>query len=211
MMKRLALAFVAFMSVAFSVNAAEISEQTKSVLAEIEKANEGITTISGPVTEIKTMPNGKQFEANGNFYFSAPNLLAIRYTNPEGDYLVVNTESVAQKRKTGKSFKFSIDKNERMQLLSGTLLWCISGKLLDLAEAHNATVTSSESNGQIVLVFTADAKAAKDFKKIELAYDKATLKIKSMAMTDKSNIVTKYTMDKPQYGASVDASVFVIK
>ena len=210
-MKKLAFALVAFLTLAVSAGAAEISEQTKSVLTKIEKANEGITTISSPVTEVKTMPNGKEFKSAGNFYYSAPELLAIRYTDPEGDYLVVNTEVVAQKRKTGKSFKFALDKNERMQLLSGTLLWCISGKLLDLAEAHNATVTSSESNGQIVLAFTANAKEAKDFKKIELTYDKATLKIKSMAMTDKSNIVTKYTIDKPQYGASIEASIFEIK
>jgi outer membrane lipoprotein-sorting protein len=210
-MKKSAVALIAFLTVALSVNAAEISEKTKALLTKIEKANETVTTITSPVTETKTMPNGKSFVTNGNFYFSSPKMLAIRYTNPEGDYLVINETEIAQKRKSGKSFKFSLKSNERMQLLSGTLLWCISGKLINLAEAHNATVTSSEANGVINLVFTADAKAAKDFKKIELSYDKATMRIKSMAMTDKSNIVTKYTMDKPQYGASVDASVFVIK
>jgi hypothetical protein len=46
---------------------------------------------------------------------------------------------------------------------------------------------------------------------IELTYDKATMRIKTMALTDKNNIVTKYTMDKPQYGSAIDASVFEIK
>lgn len=210
-MKKIAVSLIAFLAIALSVNAAEISEKTKAVLSNIEKANETVTTITSPVTESKTMPNGRQFVANGDFSFSSPNLLAIRYTNPAGDYMVVNAEEIAQKKKNGKSFNMSLKKNERMQLLSSTLLWCISGKLLDLAEAHNAAVTSSEANGVISLTFTADVKAAKDFKKIELEYDKATMRLKTMAMTDKNNVVTKYTMDKPQYGGAVDASVFVVK
>jgi outer membrane lipoprotein-sorting protein len=210
-MKKLAVALIAFMAVVLSVNAAEISESTKAILTKIEKANASVTTITSPVTETKTMPNGKQFVSNGNFSFSSPSLLAIRYTKPEGDYLIINTEDIAQKKKNGKSFNMSLKKNERMQVLSSTLLNCISGKLIALAEMHNATVKSSEANGVITLTFTADAKAAKDFKMIELTYDKATMRIKTMALTDKNNIVTKYTMDKPQYGSAIDASVFEIK
>lgn len=210
-MKKLAVALIAFMAVVLSVNAAEIPEKTKSILTKIEKANASVTTITSPVTETKTMPNGKQFVSSGNFSFSSPSLLAIRYTNPEGDYLIINTEDIAQKKKNGKSFNMSLKKNERMQVLSSTLLNCISGKLIALAEMHNATVKSSEANGVITVTFTADAKAAKDFKMIELTYDKATMRIKTMALTDKNNIVTKYTMDKPQYGSAIPASTFEIK
>lgn len=201
----------AFLAVVLSVNAAGISEQAKAVLTKIEKANESLTTITSPVTETRTLPNGKNFVSNGSFYFTSPNLLAISYTNPAGDYLIINTEQISQKRKQGKTFKMSLKKNETMQELSNTLLWCISGKLIKLAEANNASVTTSEANGVINVVFTAEVKGGRDFKKIELSYDKATMRLKSMAMTDKNNVVTKYTMDKPQYGAAIDASVFVIK
>ena len=211
-MKRIAVLLISFLAVAFSANAAVISEQTKAVLAKIEKANESLTTITSPVTETRTLPNGKQFVSNGNFFFTYPELLAIRYTNPEGDYLVINTEEIAQKKKQGKTFKFSLKKNETMQELSSTLLWCISGKLVNLAEANDATVTTSEANGVITVVFTAPGKtSAREFKKIELCYNKSTMRIKSMAMTDKNNVVTKYTMDKPQFGASIPASTFEIK
>ena len=98
-----------------------------------------------------------------------------------------------------------------MQDLSNTLLWCISGKLVKLAEANDAAVSTSEANGIITVVFTAEAKNGRDFKKVELTYDKATMRLKSMAMTGKNNTVTKYTMDKPQYGAQIDASLFQIK
>ena len=98
-----------------------------------------------------------------------------------------------------------------MKELSSTLLWCISGKLIRLAEANNASVKVSEANGVINVVFTAEVKTGRDFKKIDLKYEKATLRLKSMAMTDKNNIVTKYTMDKPQYGTSIPASVFIVK
>ncbi len=210
-MKKLMVFISAFLAAALSVNAAGISEQAKAVLTKIEKANESLTTITSPVTETRTLPNGKNFVSNGSFYFTSPNLLAISYTNPAGDYLIINTEQISQKRKQGKTFKMSLKKNETMQELSNTLLWCISGKLIKLAEANNASVTTSEANGVINVVFTAEVKGGRDFKKIELSYDKATMRLKSMAMTDKNNVVTKYTMDKPQYGAAIDASVFVIK
>lgn len=210
-MKKIAVLISVFLAIAVSVNAAEISENTKAVLAKIEKSNESLSTISSPVTETRTLPNGKQFESNGNFHFSYPNLLAIRYTKPEGDYLVINTEEVAQKKKHGRTFKFSLKKNETMKSLSSTLLWCISGKLISLAESNNAAVSVSEANGRINVVFTAEVKNGRDFKKIELSYDKATMRIKSMALTDKGNIVTKYTMDKPKYGVAIDASVFATK
>ena len=210
-MKKLAVLISVILAAALSVNAAEIPAKTKAVLAEIEKANSSLTTITSPVTETRTMPNGKSFVSSGDFYYTSPNLLAIRYITPAGDYLVINTEDVAQKKKQGRTFKLSIKKNQTMQHLSNTLLWCISGKLISLAEANDASVAVSEANGMINVVFTPGGKTSKDFKKIELSYDKATKRIKTMAMTDKGNIVTKYTMDKPQYGSAIDASVFVIK
>lgn len=210
-MKKIAFSIIALLAVVFSVNAAVIPEKTKAVLTKIEKANESLATISSPLTETRTLPNGKAFVSKGNFYFSSPNLLAIHYTNPEGDYLVINSEVVAQKKKQGKSFNLSLKKNETVRELSNTLLWCITGKLVKLAEANNATVTTSEANGQINVVFTAEVKNGRDFKKIELNYDKATMRIKSMAMTDKGNVVTKYTIDKPQYGATIPASTFQVK
>ena len=210
-MKKTAVSLIAFLVAVLSVSAAQISEQAKAVLAKIEKANESVNTVSSPLTEVKTMPNGRQFVTEGNFYYSSPDMLAIRYKKPEGDYLVINTEEIAQKKKSGKSFKMSIKKNETMQALSSTLLWCVSGKILKLAETNNAAVATSEAGGMIQVVLTAEVKGERGFKKIELSYDKATLKLKSMAMTDKNNIDTKYTMDKPVYNSSIDASVFVIK
>ena len=210
-MRKIAVSLIAFLPVALSANSAEIPETTKSVLAKIEKANESLSTIVSPVTETRTLPNGKKFLSNGNFYFSSPDLLAIHYTNPAGDYLISNKTEIAQKRKQGKNFRFSLKKNETMQALSSTLLWCISGKLIKLAEANNASVTTSEADGFINVVFTAEVRNGRDFKKIELCYDKATMRIKSMALTDKQNIVTKYTMDKPQYATEIDAALFQIK
>lgn len=210
-MKKLAVLISVILAAALSVNAAEIPAKTKAVLAEIEKANSSLTTITSPVTETRTMPNGKSFVSSGDFYYTSPNLLAIRYITPAGDYLVINTEDVAQKKKQGKTFKLSIKKNQTMQHLSNTLLWCISGKLISLAEANDASVAVSEANGMINVVFTPGGKTSKEFKKIELSYDKATKRIKTMAMTDKGNIVTKYTMDSPQYGVQIPASVYVVK
>lgn len=210
-MRKIAVSLIAFLTVALSVNSAEIPETAKAVLAKIEKANESLSTIVSPVTETRTLPNGKKFVSNGNFYFSSPDLLAIHYTNPAGDYLISNATEIAQKRKQGKNFRFSLKKNETMQALSSTLLWCISGKLIKLAEANNASVTTSEADGMINVVFTAEVKKGRDFKKIELCYDKATMRIESMALTDKQNVVTKYTMDKPQYETEVDAALFQIK
>ena len=210
-MRKIAVSLIAFLTVALSVNSAEIPETAKAVLAKIEKANESLSTIVSPVTETRTLPNGKKFVSNGNFYFSSPDLLAIHYTNPAGEYLISNKTEIAQKRKQGKNFRFSLKKNETMQALSSTLLWCISGKLIKLAEANNASVTTSEADGFINVVFTAEVRNGRDFKKIELCYDKATMRIKSMALTDKQNIVTKYTMDKPQYATEIDAALFQIK
>ena len=211
-MKKIAVLLCAFLAVAVSANAVEIPAKTKAVLTEIEKANQSLTTITSPVTETRTMPNGRQFVSAGDFYYSGPNLLAIRYTSPAGDYLVINAEEIAQKKKQGRTFKLSIKKNETMQMLSNTLLWCISGKLVNLAEANEAAVTVSEANGLITVVFTAEGKTtSKEFKKIELSFDKATKRIKTMAMTDKGNIVTKYTMDKPEYGTKIAPSVFQVK
>ena len=207
-MKRIAMLTIAFLAAAFSMNAAQMSDQTKTVLANIEKANASIITITSPVTETRSLPNGKQFVSKGIFYFSHPNLLAIRYSEPEGDYLVINTEEVGQKKKHGKSFNLSLKRNETMQKLSSTLLCCISGKLIQLAEENNATVTSSEANGVINLVFEAQTKGSRDFKKFELTYDKATMRLMAMALTDKSNVVTKYTMDGAEYGATIDPSVY---
>ena len=210
-MKKLAVLIFASVVAVFSANAADMSAQAKSVLSAIEKANASVTTIESPVTENRTLPNGKDFVSEGTFYFTSPDLIAIRYTNPAGDYLVVNATEIAQKKKQGKTFRFDLAKNQTMQSLSNTLLWCISGKLISLAEANNASVTVSEANGVINVVFKAEGASGRDFKKIELSYDAATKRIKTMALTDKNNIVTKYTLTKPKYGSAIPASTFEIK
>ncbi len=209
-MKKIAFALVAFLTAALSTGAAEISEQTKSVLTSIEKANESITTISSAVTEIRTMPNGKQFVSKGVFNFSAPNLLSIHYSDPEGDYLVINAEQVAQKKKHGRSFKVSLKRNETVRALSSTLLLGLRGKLISLAEENEATVTVSEAGGVLNVIFKAEIKKGRDYKQIELSYDKATMQIQSMSLTDKNNVVTKYTLEKSQYGIEIDPALFEI-
>jgi outer membrane lipoprotein-sorting protein len=210
-MKKTAVLILSLLTVVFSVNAAEISEQSKAILQQIEKANESLTTITSQITETRKLQNGKQFISNGVFYFSHPNLLAIYYTEPQGDYLVINTEEIAQEKEHGRSFNVSLKRNESVRTLSTTLLWGISGKLISLAEANDAIVTTTESNGMINVVFVAQGKKAKDFKQIELNYDKASMQIKSLTLIDKNKVVTTYTMKDAQYGVSIDPSVFVIK
>lgn len=209
-MKKTAVLILSFLAAVFSVNAAEISEQSKAILQKIEKANESLTTITSQITETRTLQNGKQFVSHGIFYFSRPNRLAIRYAEPEGDYLVINAVEVSQKKKHGRSFSVSLKRNESVRALSSTLLLGISGKLISLAEENNAAVTTTESNGIINVVFKTHGKNAKDFKQIDLSYDKSTMQIKSLTLTDKNNVVTTYIMKQAEYGVEIDPTVFEI-
>lgn len=209
-MRKIFITLLSFFALAFTMHAAEISEKTRAVLTKIEEANKTVKTISSDLNQTKTMVNGRQFKSTGNFYYASPDELAIIYTDKLGDYLIVNTTQLAQK-KGKKEQKFSIAKNDVIKNLSSTLLCCISGRIVELAEANDATVTTTETGGKIKVTLTPGKRTTKGFEKIELYYDKTSMYISSMVMQENNGAVTEYVMVNPKFNQSLDQTVFEIK
>ncbi len=165
-----------------------------AILTKIKTANTQIKSIESAFKETKVLKvNGKKVEKSGTFYFVAPSKLAMHYSEPAGEKVVINGNEMLVSSK-GKKRTFNTEKNSRMHSLATILLCAIHGEIEQLCEAVSATSAATEKGDSYVVTVNATKKSSKGYSKIEITYAKADGLIRQMVMTENSGDITTYTL-----------------
>jgi len=175
-----------FAAIAFADDAA--------ILSKIKSANIQIKSVESAFKETKVLKaNGKKVEKSGTCYFVATTKLAMHYSQPTGEKMVINGKDMLIIR-DGKTRSFNTDKNARMKNLSTILLCSVHGEIEKLCQEVSATYTATEKGDSYCVVIKATKKSSKGYSLIEITYSKADGLIKQMVMTENSGDVTTYTL-----------------
>ena len=175
-----------FAAIAFADDAA--------ILTKIKSSNTQIKSVESAFKESKVLKaNGKKVDKNGTLYFVATTKLAMHYTQPTGEKMVINGKDMLIIR-DGKTRTFNTDKNSRMRSLSTILICAMHGEIEAMCEAVSATSTASEKGDSYVVVVNATKKSSKGYSKIEITYAKADGLIRQMVTTENNGDVTTYSL-----------------
>ncbi|MDR3351369.1 MAG: outer membrane lipoprotein carrier protein LolA [Prevotellaceae bacterium] len=137
-----------------SARAQSAGEADRQLLQTIKEANAACTSITAAFRQTRHLPAlGENTLSEGLFYYRKPAQMAMKYTRPEGDVLLINGSRITL-TSGGKERKIS-PRNARMEGLRTILAACLQG---DAAQMGAAKITCAKQGQTLVAVADIDGK-----------------------------------------------------
>ena len=153
------------------------------------------TTIDTDFTQVKLMKvSGKTTDKAGHITFDGNDQLTMTYTEPEGDYFIIEGNMV-KINMDGKKADLDAEKVNMVKLQRSTLLNCLSGNWEQAAEDNNAETTITEEGGLRNILIIAKGKVPKGgYKSVELTYRIKDNVMTKMVLEEAIGIINTYEM-----------------
>ena len=146
-------------------------------------------------TQTKVMKvSGKTTNKVGHITFDGNDQLSMIYSEPEGDYFIIDGNMVKIKM-DGKKADLDAEKVKMVKLQRATLLNCLSGNWEQAAQDNNADLTVTESNGERNVVIKAKGKVPKGgYSSVEITYRLSDEMMTKMVLEEAIGIQNTYEM-----------------
>ena len=138
--------------------------------------------------------SGKTTTMQGHLTFDGNDKLTMTYSDPEGEYFIIDGIQVKMNM-AGKKAVLDSEKVPMVKLQRITLLNCISGNWEDAAKDNNATTTVTEENGMRNVVIQAKGKVPKGgYSEVDLTYRISDGVLQRMMLEDGLGIKNYYEL-----------------
>ena len=146
-------------------------------------------------SQIKMMKiSGKTTDKAGHISFDGNDQLTMTYTVPEGEYFIIEGNSV-KINMDGKKAELDAAKVKMVALQRSTLLNCLSGNWEQAAQDNNADYTVTEDKGFRNIHIQAKGKVPKGgYKSVELTYRISDNVLTKMVLEEAIGIINTYEM-----------------
>lgn len=146
-------------------------------------------------TQTKVMKvSGKTTNKAGHIVFDGNDHLSMTYTEPEGDYFIIDGNMV-RINMDGKKADLDSEKVKMVQLQRATLLNCLSGNWEQAAEDNNADLTIVEKDGLKTVSIVARGKVPRGgYNSVELTYRLSDGMMTKMILEEVIGIQNTYEM-----------------
>lgn len=142
--------------------------------------------------EMKT--SGKTIVKSGHLLFDGNDQLTMNYTDPEGEYFIVDG-NIVKMNLNGKKTEVKADKVKAVDLQRTTLLNCLAGNWQEAAKANNAESTVAISKGIHTVKLAAKGKVQRGgYSSVELTYRTSDGKLLKMVLVESTGIKNTYEM-----------------
>ena len=151
------------------------------------------TTYDTDFTQTKVMKiSGKTTNTAGHRTFDGNDQLNMTYTEPEGDYFIIEGNMV-KINMDGKKADLNAEKVKMVKLQRATLLNCLSGNWEQAATDNNAELTITEENGLKTVSIVAKGKVPKGgYKSVILTYRLSDNAMVKMILEEAIGIINTY-------------------
>lgn len=146
-------------------------------------------------TQTKVMKvSGKTTNKAGHIVFDGKDHLSMTYTEPEGDYFIIEGNMV-RINMDGKKADLDSEKVKMVQLQRATLLNCLSGNWEQAAEDNNADLNIVEKDGLKTVSIVARGKVPRGgYNSVELTYRLSDGMMTKMILEEVIGIQNTYEM-----------------
>ena len=154
----------------------------------------GAQNFTGTFDQVKTLKvSGKTIKSAGDIEFKAPDQLAMLYTNPDGDFFVIDGSQIRMDMR-GVQLDVDTKTNKTVALQRNALLYSCTGDYEKIAKEMDAdcTVTPGKNGGKHV-VLKVRKPSPKGYSGVILEYNKAGL-IQKLTLEEFGGISTEYTL-----------------
>lgn len=202
-MKRLVLSTLALSFFCLGINAQLKNITNKDVVEKIKTANASIETIQCKFKQTKEIAMvNNPVVSDGDFYFTKPDQLGMKYTN--GEVMIINKDNVSIGKK-GKVRNVK-SKNKQVEALASTLLACMCG---DVSKLNGTLEKMNDGAKEISFFVKVKFSVGKGhIEKLELVYDKKDMTVKSMKMIEADGSFTLYELQTKTLNKKIDPKVY---
>ena len=153
----------------------------------------GAQSLEGTFTQTRTLLSGKTLKGAGTITYTAPDQLAMLFTQPEGDYFIIDGPFLRMDRR-GTALDVNTDNNKLIQSQRNAILYSISGRYEDIAKEMDADckVTNTKGGGKHVVI-TARKPKATGYSGLELDYLKNG-QLQKMVLKESGGISEEYLL-----------------
>ena len=146
-------------------------------------------------TQVKLMKvSGKTTDKAGHITFDGNDQLTMTYTQPEGEYFIIEGNMV-KINMDGKKAELDAEKVKMVGLQRATLLNCLSGNWEQAAEDNNADLTITEEGGLKTVSIVAKGKVPRGgYNSVELTYRLSDGMMTKMVLMEAIGIQNTYEM-----------------
>ena len=139
--------------------------------------------------------SGKTTEKAGHIIFDGNDHLTMTYTQPEGEYFIIEGNMV-KINLDGKKADLDANKVKMVGLQRSTLLNCLNGDWEQAAVDNNAELTVTEEKGIKTVSIVANGKVPKGgYKSVVLTYRLSDGKITKMVLEEAIGTINTYNME----------------
>ncbi len=188
--------------------------QVDDLVEAVRKSNEQVKSFNSKFTELQYRKSSRQSQdMSGKIYFDAIGRLAMLYSDPEGDYIIIDGTTYLSKQ-SGQKKHYSTDKKGVIADFSASLIHSLNGEVEQVAQANNAEIRSKADNQYYTFTLTRNdsgKKKKQDVVKIVLRYSKRTSVLVYMSIEDRAGNTTTYALQHPQLNVAIPDNVFIPK
>ena len=136
--------------------------------------------------------SGKTTEKAGHIVFDGNDQLSMVYTNPNGEFFIIDG-SLVKMNLDGKKAELDSEKVKMVKLQRSTLLNCLSGNWEQAASDNNAEVSTTEAGGFRTITLTAKGKVPRGgYSNVILNYNLADGTLDKMTLEEAVGAINTY-------------------
>ena len=187
--------------------ALQLQAQDIDLLNSIKATNGRIKTFEADLANTLIKPK-KTTSQNGMLYFVSPNEFAALFTT--GKYMIVNEKKINMDIGLF-SGTYRLRDGGMMQSLSNIFLYGFQGRIQQLADENNYSLSTKTEGDYYIVTGTVNKKKliGIGYKQVVFKYHTNTLLLKEIVLCDYSGNVDVYTISNVKYDVPVDQELFV--
>ena len=196
----------AFSILAILFLALQLQAQDVALLNSIKATNGKIKSFEADLANTLVKPK-KTTSQVGKLYFVAPKEFTATFTT--GKYMIVNESNL--KTNIGIfSGTYRLKEGSTARSLSNIFLYGFQGKIQDLANENNYSLTTKTEGGYHIITGTINKKKliGIGYKQVVFKYHTDSLLLKEIVLYDYSGNMDVYTISNVQYDVAVDPNKF---
>lgn len=185
-----------------------ISQADFPTVEKIMAENIKYTTITSQFKQTAHFPIlGENVVTEGLFYYNKPEQLAMRYTDPAGDMMLINEDRFTMVA-SGKKRETTAKANEKMQGMKNILSACLQGNVLQMGAEK---VSCEETSKYYVITAAISKKNNKsNFAKVVVSYDKKDFSLAILQTIESDGSYTQYELSGKAFNKPIEEAVFKV-
>lgn len=186
--------------------AIQMQAQDVDLLNRIKATNSKVKSFEADLSNTFVKPK-KTTKQDGKLYFVAPKEFAALFS--KDSYMIVNEKKI--KMDIGMFHgTFKLKDGGRMQSLANIFLYGFQGRIQDLADENNYSLSTKTENAYYIVTGTTKKKKliGIGYKKIVFKYNTSNLLLKEIVLYDYSDNQDTYTISNVKYDVTIDKKTF---